>query len=156
MSSPAVAWWRFPTISPAAVLTFLPACDCLTSNSLIHPSTLNSTPVQLSQLLLVLASTVVIGFDPRRDLWPLFVLFRLMCASKWGPLFEGFDYYRSLLLYRGVTLLSLTLTHSLLVPLPLLDYSSVQFNTTNSHVCNVGTNLTESTVHLFLFPIVAV
>jgi hypothetical protein len=31
VSSPAVAWWRIPTISSASVLTFLPTCDCSTT-----------------------------------------------------------------------------------------------------------------------------
>jgi hypothetical protein len=40
--SPVVALWRIPTISSTSVLTFLPASDCLTTNSLLQLSTLNS------------------------------------------------------------------------------------------------------------------
>jgi hypothetical protein len=35
VSSPIVAWWRNPVMSSVSVLTFLPASDCLTTNSLL-------------------------------------------------------------------------------------------------------------------------
>jgi hypothetical protein len=35
-SSPVVAWWRIPTMFYASVLTFLPAGDCPTTNSLLQ------------------------------------------------------------------------------------------------------------------------
>jgi hypothetical protein len=33
VSSPVVAWWRILTMSFTSVLTFLPVCDCLVTNS---------------------------------------------------------------------------------------------------------------------------
>jgi hypothetical protein len=36
-----VAWWRISTMSSASMLTFLPAGDCLTTNSLLQLSILN-------------------------------------------------------------------------------------------------------------------
>jgi hypothetical protein len=83
----------------ASVLTFLPACDCLTTNALLQLSTLNwLTPVQSSKLLLVLASTVVLGFVPHRDPWQYFSSFRTFMCFEMGPPFrrdEGSGYFCS-------------------------------------------------------------
>jgi hypothetical protein len=38
MSTPVIAWRQIPTMSSASVLTFLPAGDCLTTNSLLQLS----------------------------------------------------------------------------------------------------------------------
>jgi hypothetical protein len=50
---PVVAWWRIPTMSPASVLTFLPADDCPTTNSFGRSV----------ELLLAFASTVIPSFS---------------------------------------------------------------------------------------------
>jgi hypothetical protein len=42
MSSPVITWWQIPTMSSASVLTFLPAGDCLTTNSLLQLLTFKS------------------------------------------------------------------------------------------------------------------
>jgi hypothetical protein len=52
ISSPVVVWWRIPAISSAFVLTFLPAGDCLTTNSLLQLSTLS----WLSLIVLLITS----------------------------------------------------------------------------------------------------
>jgi hypothetical protein len=78
---------------------------------------------QSSILLLALTSTVVLGFEPRRDPWPYFYSFQTFTCFEMGPPFRqevGSDYCWSLQLYCGVTLLALalicnhsnTLTHS--------------------------------------------
>jgi hypothetical protein len=59
MSSPLVAWWRILTVPSASVLTFLPAGDCFTTNSLFQLSTLGRSV----KLLLAFASTVIPGFS---------------------------------------------------------------------------------------------
>lgn len=46
----------------------LPACDCLTTNSSLRPSTVvNSSTVESRKILLVLVSTVFFGFEPSRE-----------------------------------------------------------------------------------------
>jgi hypothetical protein len=40
VSSSVVTWWRLPTISSASMLTFSPAGDCPTTNSLLQLSSL--------------------------------------------------------------------------------------------------------------------
>jgi hypothetical protein len=51
MSSPVFAWWRVPTMSSASMLTFLPAGDCLTTNSLFQLSILNYLGLGLGLIL---------------------------------------------------------------------------------------------------------
>jgi hypothetical protein len=53
---------------------------------------------------------------PRRDAWPYFCSFQTFTCFEMGPprrREEGSDYYWSLPVYWGVTVLGLTLTHSL-------------------------------------------
>jgi hypothetical protein len=59
MSSPVVAWWRILTVSSASVLSFLPAGDCLTTNSLFQLSTRDRSV----KLLLAFASIIIFGFS---------------------------------------------------------------------------------------------
>jgi hypothetical protein len=75
----------------------------------------STSPVQSSKLLLAFASTVVLGFGPRRGSLPYSCSFETLTCFKTGSLFwrdERSDYFWSLFLYWGVTLLALTLTHS--------------------------------------------
>jgi hypothetical protein len=44
--------------------------------------------LQSSKLLLAFASTVILGFGPRRDLLTYFIISRLLRVLKWSPIFE--------------------------------------------------------------------
>jgi hypothetical protein len=51
--------------------------------------TTQATPIQSSKLLLVIASTGILGFGFQRDPWPNFFSFQdCLCVRKWGLLFN--------------------------------------------------------------------
>jgi hypothetical protein len=61
-SSSVVCWWRIPIMSSASVLSFLPAGDCLTTNSLLQLSTLTfKFKVEVTLRLAVYRQSVRLG-----------------------------------------------------------------------------------------------
>jgi hypothetical protein len=75
-----IGGWVGPTAGLDAVEKRIISCLCRESNP--------DRPVQSSEFLMGLASTVVLGFGPRWDPWPYFLSFHALRVLKWGLLFE--------------------------------------------------------------------
>jgi hypothetical protein len=77
MSAPGVAWWRIPTMSSASVLTFLPAGDCLTTDSFTSKSKFSYDWRSVRQSVLVSSTHL--------ELSPRFLLLSVACLLMRGP-----------------------------------------------------------------------
>jgi hypothetical protein len=73
---------------------------------------------RFSKLLLVLASTAVLSFGPRRDPWPNFCFFQgRLCGGEWGLLFDegrGWSFWVGCTFAALPTLLSLHIEYLIL------------------------------------------